>query len=160
MHEVVIDTPIGRVRLAANADALVRLDLPNRVDAPLAPHTDHPVLKETIAQLEAYFAGELQTFDVPIAFEGTEFQRLAWHALVDIPYATTRSYAEQARAIGRPTAARAVGAANGKNPIAIIVPCHRVIGGNGSLTGYGGGVETKRWLLDHEARHAGLRLPL
>lgn len=158
MNEVVIDTPIGHLRLVANDRAITRVDLPNRVDAPADADTDHPILRAAIDQLEAYFAGDRQTFDVPIELEGTEFQRLAWHALVDIPYATTRSYAEQARAIGRPSATRAVGAANGKNPIPIIVPCHRVIGGDGSLTGFGGGVETKRWLLDHEARHAGLRM--
>ncbi|MEQ9503635.1 MAG: methylated-DNA--[protein]-cysteine S-methyltransferase [Deltaproteobacteria bacterium] len=160
MNHVVVDSPIGPLRLEANERALTRVDLPNRVDERVTGPTNHPVLRAALRELAAYFEGTLQKFETPFELEGTEFQRLAWSALVEIPYATTRSYAEQARAIGRPTATRAVGAANGKNPIPIIVPCHRVLGANGSLTGFGGGVEVKRWLLDHEARHAGLRLPL
>ena len=102
-------------------------------------------------QLRAYFAGELLEFELPLRMKGTEFQRLVWKELTNIPFGTTISYAEQARRIGRPGAARAVGAANGRNPISIVVPCHRVIGANGTLTGYGGGLDRKQWLLDHEA---------
>ncbi len=101
-------------------------------------------------QLAEYFDGERQTFDVPLAMAGTEFQQRVWKALTEIPYAATRSYADQSNALGDPRAIRAVASANGANPISIIVPCHRVIGADGSLTGYGGGVERKRWLLDHE----------
>ncbi len=99
-------------------------------------------------------------FELPLAPRGSNFQERVWHQLLAIPYGTTRSYGEVARAIGRPSASRAVGTANGANPIAIIVPCHRVIGQNGTLTGYGGGLPIKRWLLDHESRIAGRQLAL
>ena len=102
-------------------------------------------------QLEAFFAGELQAFDLPLRLSGTPFQNQVWQGLLTIPYGTTMSYAELAARIGRPGASRAVGAANGRNPIGIIVPCHRVIGANGSLTGYGGGLDRKDWLISHEA---------
>src|SRR5690606_32489233 len=101
-------------------------------------------------QLGAYFAGELQAFDLPLAPEGTPFQRTVWQALQSIPYGQTISYGELAQEIGRPTASRAVGAANGRNPLPIVIPCHRVIGGNGSLTGYGGGLRFKKALLSLE----------
>jgi methylated-DNA-[protein]-cysteine S-methyltransferase len=109
-------------------------------------------------QLEEYFARTRKAFDLPLVAEGTDFQRRVWDALLGIPYGTTISYLELARRIGDPKAVRAVGLANGRNPISIIVPCHRVIGSDGSLTGYGGGIERKRWLLQHEAIHSGLRL--
>lgn len=111
--------------------------------------------RETISQLHAYFAGRLRRFDLPLAPEGTPFQREVWSALTDIPYGETVSYSELARRIGRPTAVRAVGAANGRNPLPIVVPCHRVIGADGSLTGFGGGLEIKRRLLELEAGSAG-----
>jgi methylated-DNA-[protein]-cysteine S-methyltransferase len=111
---------------------------------------DHPIFRETVRQLDAYFARDLREFDVPLILKGTPFQVRAWRALQLIPYGTTRSYAEQARAIGAPDAVRAVGAANGRNPIPIVVPCHRVIGSNGKLTGFGGGLPLKQWLLDLE----------
>src|SRR5262249_7022034 len=98
-----------------------------------------------------FFAGELRTFDLPLGMHGTPFQKQVWQGLLTIPYGTTMSYAQLAARIGRPGASRAVGAANGKNPIGIIVPCHRVIGANGTLTGYGGGLDRKQWLLTHEA---------
>ncbi len=104
-------------------------------------------------QLDEYFRGRRRGFDLPLAPSGTPFQLRAWTALQDIPYGATRSYGEQARAIGQPAAVRAVGAANGRNPIAIVVPCHRVIGGNGKLTGYGGGLDVKQYLLDLERSH-------
>lgn len=112
------------------------------------------VLREAAAQLAEYFAGDRQEFDLALDPVGTPFQMEAWQALRTIPYGTTTSYGEQARRIGRPSAVRAVGAANGRNPIGIIVPCHRVIGAGGSLTGYAGGLDNKRWLLDHEMRHS------
>lgn len=113
-----------------------------------------PVLVETARQLAEYFAGERRVFELPLAPEGTAFQQLVWQALVKIPFGETRTYGQQAAAIRRPAASRAVGAANGKNPIGIIVPCHRVIGTNGTLTGYAGGLAMKRWLLEHERRYS------
>jgi len=113
-------------------------------------------LKPLVDQLEAYFCGALGTFDFPLDPDGTEFQRQVWKALLDIPFAEKRTYGQVARSIGQPKSARAVGLANNQNPIAIVIPCHRVVGANGSLTGYGGGVKRKRWLLEHEARFAGM----
>jgi methylated-DNA-[protein]-cysteine S-methyltransferase len=113
-------------------------------------------LKPVVDQLEGYFSGTLKKFTLPLDPDGTEFQHAVWRALLDIPYAETRSYGEVARTIGQPQAARAVGLANNQNPTAIIVPCHRVIGAGGSLVGYGGGMHRKKWLLDHEARFARL----
>lgn len=107
----------------------------------------HPLLDAIAAQLDEYFAGTRQSFDLPLAPEGTDFQRTVWHALAAIPYGETISYAQLAARIGRPSAVRAVGAANGRNPIPIVLPCHRVIGADGSLTGFGGGLPTKRFLL-------------
>jgi methylated-DNA-[protein]-cysteine S-methyltransferase len=112
-----------------------------------------PVMRETVRQLQAYFAGELKSFDVPLEIEGTEFQKRVWSALRTIPYGQTRSYTQIAAQIGAPRAVRAVGAANGRNPIPIIVPCHRVIGASGSLVGFGGGLDWKRLLLNLEATY-------
>ena len=103
--------------------------------------------RQAAEQLHAYFAGRRRQFELPLAPQGTEFQRAAWQALAKIPYGETRSYAQQAAGLGRPAATRAVGAANGRNPLPIVLPCHRVIGANGALTGFGGGIEVKRWLL-------------
>ncbi|MCE5231773.1 MAG: methylated-DNA--[protein]-cysteine S-methyltransferase [Mizugakiibacter sp.] len=151
-------TPIGPLLLAADATgALTHLDLPHE-RRPTTPQPDWRRAPERFdaarRQLEAYFAGTLTAFDLPLGPRGTAFQRQVWAALCEVPYGTTASYAEIARRIGRPAAVRAVGAANGANPIGIIVPCHRVIGSNGSLTGYGGGLPMKRYLLEHERRHA------
>ena len=112
----------------------------------------HPFLDETCAQLAAYFAGDRRDFDLPLAARGTDFQHKVWTQLRQIPYAVTWGYGDLAHAIQQPTAARAVGMANGKNPLSIVVPCHRVIGKNRQLTGYAGGLERKAWLLAHEAR--------
>ena len=106
--------------------------------------------KDVTSQLQAYFKGKLRKFDLPLDPQGTDFQRDAWQALLDIPYGETRSYSDVARAIGRPKAVRAVGAANGQNPIAIVIPCHRVVGSNGDLTGFGGGLDVKQQLLTLE----------
>ncbi len=108
------------------------------------------MLAEAAEQLQEYFAGTRQRFALPLDLGGTEFQRRAWLALAEIPYGETRSYGEQARRLGVPRAARAVGAANGANPLPIVLPCHRLVGADGSLTGFGGGLDTKRWLLQHE----------
>lgn len=145
-------SPIGTLCLSAEDDQLVGLYLPDR-PAPAAPAGPAPrggVLARTAAQLAEYFAGDRRDFDLPLAPRGTAFQLEVWHELARIPFGTTCSYGDLARAVGRPSASRAVGAANGKNPISIVLPCHRVIGSTGELTGYGGGLPMKRWLLDHE----------
>jgi methylated-DNA-[protein]-cysteine S-methyltransferase len=153
-----LDSPLGPLGLAASDDGLVAVDLPAGAPARRegAARPDHPVHAAAAAQLRAYFAGERVAFDLPLAARGTPFQELVWAGLRAVPYGETRSYGALAAAIGRPGAARAVGAANGRNPLGIVVPCHRVIGGSGDLVGYGGGLPAKRWLLAHEARHAGL----
>ena len=151
-------TPMGRLMLAGDESGLRRVTFPNR--PPPAEitecweRTEEP-FREAIAQLEAYFERRLRRFDLALAPEGTPFELEVWSALLEIPYGETVSYSELARRIGRPAASRAVGAANGKNPIPIIVPCHRVIGANGSLTGFGGGLGLKRRLLDLEAGATG-----
>jgi methylated-DNA-[protein]-cysteine S-methyltransferase len=150
-----LESPIGPLRLEARGDALCALHLPNATAPDVHARGRGGVLAEAARQMRAYFAGTLQAFDLPLAPDGTDFQRGVWRALVAIPYAATCSYGDIARVIGSPTASRAVGAANGRNPIAIIVPCHRVIGSTGALTGYGGGMPAKRWLLAHEATIAG-----
>jgi methylated-DNA-[protein]-cysteine S-methyltransferase len=144
-----IDTPIGALLLAGDGRALTAV----RMGAAPAPgwRRDPAPFREAAAQLRAYFAGELRDFDLPLAPRGTDFQRRVWSALREIPYGQTIAYAELAAAVGRPRAARAVGAANGRNPIAVVIPCHRVIGSGGALTGYGGGLARKRLLLDLEA---------
>jgi methylated-DNA-[protein]-cysteine S-methyltransferase len=152
-----VRSPVGVLDLVADDDGAVThllFDLEQPWDSPWwsLRHDPRP-FDDVVAQLEEYFAGERTLFDVPLAPRGTAFQRAAWDALRAIPYGRTSSYVAQARAIGRPSAARAVGAANGRNPIAIVLPCHRVVGASGSLTGYGGGLDRKRWLLEHERRH-------
>jgi methylated-DNA-[protein]-cysteine S-methyltransferase len=142
-----LDTPIGRLVLECDGDILIGVWLPNehrhgRRDADDVP----PVLKETATQLEEYFAGERTEFELPLELDGTDFQRQVWTELTRIPYGETISYGELARRVGRPTAPRAVGQANGRNPIPIIVPCHRVLASNG-IGGYGGGLKVKRALL-------------
>lgn len=151
-----IASPVGPLHLVATDAALVALVW--RIEStPQIPFDDaqdrpgHPVLLAAATQLDEYFAGQRQSFDVPLEFRGTDFQKLAWNALLTIPYGETRSYAQMARQIGRPDAVRAVGAANGRNPISIIVPCHRVIGASGELTGFGGGLPAKARLLALEA---------
>lgn len=147
-------SPLGAVQLFADGGELVGLYLPDQ-GAPAAPEGTSPVLRAAAAQVGEYFAGVRTTFDLPLAPRGTAFQQLVWRSLLAIPFGETRSYGELARAIGRPSASRAVGAANGKNPISIIVPCHRVVGASGHLTGYAGGLAAKQWLLAHELRTMG-----
>jgi methylated-DNA-[protein]-cysteine S-methyltransferase len=131
---------------------------PRPNDVPAGGRRDPAALADVTAQLDSYFAGELTEFDVPLAPRGSEFQLRVWNALLEIPYGETASYGEIADAVGRPDAVRAVGATNGRNPIAVIIPCHRVIGADGSLVGYGGGLDRKRLLLELEAEHAAPRL--
>jgi methylated-DNA-[protein]-cysteine S-methyltransferase len=149
METLVMRSPVGSLVLCADGDRLVGVHLPDR-PAPAGPRGRSMVLQRTAEQLAEYFAGERREFDLPLAPVGTEFQVAVWRQLARIPFGVTCSYGELAREVGRPSASRAVGAANGRNPIAIILPCHRVIGASGELTGYGGGLPMKRWLLDHE----------
>jgi methylated-DNA-[protein]-cysteine S-methyltransferase len=149
-------SPVGRLKLVASERGLAAIlwenDDPKRVRlAPLVEDKNHPVLLEAERQLNDYFAGKLKKFSLRFDFAGTEFQKEVWRALAAIPFGETRSYGDIARQIGRPKAVRAVGAANGRNPISIIVPCHRVIGSNGKLTGFAGGLETKAFLLKTES---------
>jgi methylated-DNA-[protein]-cysteine S-methyltransferase len=153
-----VRSPVGPLQLYAEDGRLVWLRFPDRVGpggADAAVTARDAVLVQTRAQLGEYFAGTRRVFELPLAPPGTAFQAQVWRALLKIPFGDTRSYGQLARAIRRPSASRAVGAANGSNPIAIIVPCHRVIGSSGALTGYGGGLEMKRWLLAHEAGRRG-----
>jgi methylated-DNA-[protein]-cysteine S-methyltransferase len=150
----VIPSPVGPLLLAAD-DAHLRVLEFESPSHPVKRGDDwregrNPIIDATQAQLEEYFAGERRDFDLPLGPEGTEFQRGVWWALADIPYGRTISYADLAGMVGKPTATRAVGAANGRNPLPIVLPCHRVIGANGSLTGYGGGLPIKTFLLTLE----------
>jgi methylated-DNA-[protein]-cysteine S-methyltransferase len=152
-------SPLGPLLLVGTADVLTSIWLPSgrdRVDPePDWVESARP-FKEAVRQLAAYFAGRLRQFDLPLAPAGTAFQRRVWRALCDIPYGETVSYGELARRIERPAAVRAVGAANGQNPISIVIPCHRVIGSDGRLVGYGGGLPAKSALLELERRTAGV----
>ncbi|MCX6392959.1 MAG: methylated-DNA--[protein]-cysteine S-methyltransferase [Actinobacteria bacterium] len=149
-----VSTPLGDITAVADDAGLTQVILAGDDGSVLAEATEGgPIVDAAAQQLAEYFAGERMAFDVPLAPQGTEFQQTVWTALGDVPFGTTATYGEIARAIGQLTATRAVGAANGRNPIPIIIPCHRVIGASGELTGYsgGGGIETKRRLLDHES---------
>jgi methylated-DNA-[protein]-cysteine S-methyltransferase len=151
------DTPIGRYLVAADEQGLRRIDFPGPdQDACIGPGWQRggEQVAAAMAQLREWFAGKRQAFDLPLAAEGTAFRHRVWDELGRIPYGSTISYGELARRIGSARASRAVGAANGANPLPIVVPCHRVIGANGTLTGFGGGLAIKQWLLDHERRHA------
>lgn len=151
-----ISTPLGHLLAVVDrSGALVALDLDARTSRWKDVPPDERRARKVLAALERYFAGTLRDFDLPLAPEGTPFQRRVWEELRRIPFATTISYAELASRVGDPKAVRAVGMANGANPIAIVVPCHRVIGSDGTLTGYAGGLDKKRALLEHEARVAG-----
>ena len=161
-----VATRLGSYVLAAGTDGLVGVWRTDQKHFPRAERlgpaatAPHPVLDDAAQQLQDYLAGTREAFTLPLAAEGTEFQQRVWRALLDIPHGETRSYGELAAAVGSPGAARAVGLANGRNPIGIIVPCHRVIGANGSLTGYGGGLERKQLLLDLERSAREPRLDL
>jgi methylated-DNA-[protein]-cysteine S-methyltransferase len=149
------DTPVGRLALVAGDAGLRRVLWPGEAPPEGADAGPHPVLDAAATQLEEYFAGDRTAFELPLDLAGTAFQRRAWLELAAIPYGTTRSYGAQAERLGRPGAARAVGAANARNPLPIVLPCHRLVGARGALTGFAGGLEVKRALLAHEARVAG-----
>jgi methylated-DNA-[protein]-cysteine S-methyltransferase len=151
-----IPSPVGELKLVASDNGLVAIlwpnDNPRRVPlSGLVEEQNHPVLMQAERQLAEYFAGQRRAFDLKLDFAGTAFQRQVWEALLTIPYGETRSYGQIARQIGSPKAVRAVGAANGRNPISIVTPCHRVVGATGKLTGFAGGLETKAHLLALEA---------
>ena len=153
-------SPVGALTLAANERGLAAVlwerDDPGRVPLDLVgADPRHPVLREAERQIVAYFAGRLQNFTLPLDFNGTEFQRRVWFELLRIPFGETRSYGQIARALGDPNLMRAVGAANGRNPISIVAPCHRVVGAAGQLTGFAGGLEAKRLLLELEGAGQG-----
>lgn len=154
------DTPFGTLTVVASAAGLRALLWPDeregRVRLPEGVDEDprHAVLERTIAQLDEYAAGERRTFDLPLDLHGTELQRLTWKRLAEIPYGETCTYGEHATRVGRPSAVRAVAAAIGRNPLSIVLPCHRVVGSDGSLTGFAGGLGVKRRLLDHERGRA------
>ncbi len=158
MITAVYESPVGLLTLHSNGEALLGLEFDDpKYPLEPAPRGHDSIIDATRRQLDRYFAGKLKVFDVPVAPSGTHFQQRVWAALQKIPYGVTCSYGALAAAISKPKASRAVGLANGKNPIAIIVPCHRVIGADGSLTGYGGGMERKRFLLGLEkGGHAAL----
>lgn len=157
MYYDTIDSPIGSILLVGDGRALQHVGLPDArrtLTVPAGWQREPSRLAEAKRQFVAYFHGELTDFDLPLDAAGTEFQKKVWKGLGGIPYGTTISYAELAKRIDNPKASRAVGLANGANPLAIVVPCHRVIGANGSMTGYGGGLPAKRFLLDLESRYA------
>jgi methylated-DNA-[protein]-cysteine S-methyltransferase len=150
-----LETPLGGALLTAEGDALTRVSLGAPAEA-VRPEWERVssgpgVLAEACGQLAEYFAGARTAFDLPLAPTGTAFQQRVWAALADVPYGATATYLDVARALGDVKATRAVGAANGRNPLGVVVPCHRVVGADGSLTGYAGGLDRKRWLLRHEA---------
>ncbi len=156
-----IDSPLGPLTVLRDEVGITGLYLPTgkhvvRVDP--SWERDDDAFGDVRQQLAEYFAGTRMEFDLPLHASGTPFQKLVWNQLVEIGYGQTASYGKTAVAVGSPDAARAVGLANGQNPISIVVPCHRVIGADGSLTGYGGGIDAKRWLLAHEAHHSGQTL--
>lgn len=154
-----IESPIGTITVASDGESITGLYMELHKHGPVDRDTwaldarhEIDALNQAAQQLREYFAGTRLEFDLTLGARGTDVQKSVWHQLSEIPFGETRTYGEIAKIIGKPNASRAVGSANGRNPISIIVPCHRVIGSDGSLTGFGGGIERKRWLLAHEAR--------
>lgn len=157
LYEIRHDSPVGRLRLVGGdlglRAVLWPLERDGRVRLPDASGRSHPVLDDARRQLDEYFAGTRRHFDLPLDLRGTEFQTAVWRSLIDITYGETSTYAKQAVGLGRPSAVRAVAGAIGRNPISIVVPCHRVVGADGSLTGFAGGLDAKQHLLHHERTH-------
>lgn len=151
MAYITMESPVGRLGIAEQAGAITHLWFESRADSRPAglPATEErtPLLERAQRQLEEYFAGGRRAFDLPLQPQGTDFQRAVWRALVDIPYGETRNYRQMAEAAGSPKGYRAAGLANNRNPIVVVIPCHRVVGSDGSLTGYGGGLDKKEYLL-------------
>lgn len=160
LQQMQLETPIGLLTLVASPQGLRRVYFAQLTDAEVQfleavrVEVNNAVLALSAQQLSEYFSGQRRSFDIPLDLVGTDFQIETWHALALIDYGATASYSEQARSIHRPRAVRAVGGANRCNPVPIVLPCHRVIGANGKLTGFAGGLDTKRWLLEHESVHA------
>ncbi|EJL6393485.1 methylated-DNA--[protein]-cysteine S-methyltransferase [Vibrio navarrensis] len=153
-YYTIAPSPLGEMTLQANDEGILGIWFTTQTTRPDdlgQEDANHPVLGLALTQLNEYFLGKRTQFDLPIAAKGTAFQMQVWQALTTIPYGETWSYQELANAVGNPKAVRAVGLANGKNPVSIVVPCHRVIGKNGKLTGYAGGIERKQWLLERES---------
>jgi methylated-DNA-[protein]-cysteine S-methyltransferase len=150
MHSMVVTTPLGPVRITSSGTAITSVLFLDE-DAEPSETPNDPLLLECARQLEAYFSGTLTQFDLPLAPAGTAFQQRVWEMLQQVPYGRTSAYGELAQRLGDAKLTRAVGSANGSNPIAIIIPCHRIIGADGSLTGYAGGLWRKQWLLRHES---------
>ena len=157
LYAIEVASPVGLLTVTASDEAVVGLRLPGTSHPVFeaARGMGHRLLERARAELEGYFEGRRRSFDLPLAPRGTDFEREVWRALLEIPFGETRSDGQLARSLRRERAARAVGAANAKNPISILVPCHRVVGSDGSLTGYAGGTGMKSWLLDHESKVAG-----
>lgn len=163
-----IDTPLGKMLAGATDNGICLFDFEYRKMMPQIQKRittylsddfqqgEHPHFALLRSQLDEYFTGERQVFDLPLIFTGTSFQNRVWQALTQIPFGRTRTYMQQAQVLGDEKAIRAVARANGENCLAIIIPCHRVVGSDGSLTGYAGGLRNKKWLLEHEAKHAGV----
>jgi methylated-DNA-[protein]-cysteine S-methyltransferase len=154
MYEVYHRTPVGIALIMADDTHIIKVSI--RDDAVEETSTEHPILIEAIKQLDEYFNGDRRDFDLPINQPGSDFQQQVWQELLRIPYGKTITYGRQSANMKNPLAIRAIAAANGKNNLWVIVPCHRVIGSNGSLTGYAGGLWRKQWLLEHEARVTGI----
>jgi len=152
IHFARLPSPVGELTIGADATGITAIAFPGEVPTAQGADNPSPLIREAVRQLRAYFAGRLTHFELPLNPAGTAFQKSVWQALLAVPHGATASYGEIAAAVGNPRASRAVGLANGRNPIAIVVPCHRIIGRDGSLTGYGGGLDRKRWLLAHEQR--------
>ena len=149
LYRAYLDSPIGRVEIAATEGEVALVEFIEE-KKPIAASKTSPALEAAVRQLDEYFSGRRRVFELMLRLDGTAFKTRVWQALLDVGFGETASYGEIARAIGRPKSTRAVGAANGRNPISIIVPCHRIIGSSGALTGYGGGLWRKEWLLRHE----------
>lgn len=160
LHRTTMDSPVGELGLVATSTTLVAVLWPEERDGRVRFAVDptdgsNDILSRAADQLGEYFDGGRRVFDLLLELRGTEFQQEVWQSLADIPYGETSTYGKQAAAIGRPRAIRAVGSANGRNPLSIVLPCHRIVGADGNLTGFAGGLDTKRWLLDHESGVAG-----
>lgn len=171
LKQYLYDSPLGQLHLVATPSTLRAVLWPTDAETDrvtfanggigeieaienVSELSDHKVLSETVNQLDQYFAGQRRTFDLPLEPQGTEFQVQVWYSLAEIGYGETATYSQQAKAIDNEAAVRAVGAANGKNPLSIVLPCHRVVGADGKLTGFAGGLEAKAWLLEHETKFA------
>lgn len=149
----IYDTVIGKIMIADNGEAITRLYFENQIEEKNFNMQETSLIKQAISQINEYLCGKRKKFDIKLAFSGTDFQKRVWNALIEIPYGKTATYKDMAKAAGNEKACRAAGMANHNNPIAIIIPCHRVIGSNGSLVGFGGGLETKEFLLNLEKKN-------